>query len=38
MVTNHSTITGPKNVPTLVVPWRWMKKSTAITASVNGIT
>ena len=38
MERNHAIITGPKNAPTFAVPWLWMKKSTAITARVIGIT
>ena len=38
MARNQITVTGPKKLPTLVVPWLWMKKRPASTASAIGIT
>jgi hypothetical protein len=35
---NHTTITGPKNLPTLAVPWRCTMNSTVSTSNVMGTT
>ena len=38
MVANHSSITGPKNLPMPAVPCFWNKNSRNNTSSVSGMT
>ncbi|MNL07785.1 hypothetical protein D3C87_1284760 [compost metagenome] len=37
-VTNHSVMIGPKNLPTVAVPCRWIRNRTVRITSVIGIT
>ncbi len=38
MVTNQTTMIGPKILPTLPVPRRWIEKSPTSTTQVSGTT
>ena len=38
METNQTHITGPKNIPTLAVPRRWIAKSATMINVVSGTT